>query len=308
MSRKPDDKPEAEHSASSKAPNQAYDVGYGKPPVATRFAKGRSGNPRGRPPKPKAPALHLSDAPSDMFLAGEAYRPVTVRENGKTFQLPLSQAILRAMSMAALKGNRLSQQYLLEQVAAAEEKHSQYKVQNYVRLASLKSQHEQIFTEHKRRKLPPPELLPHPDDIVLKPATGDAFVNGPETPEEAGHCAENVALRDHLLLRAAHAEKTGKGPKVQDGENMYCMYLLYACLLDQCLPRRLRWQDGDAPSCMHGHMGLPRREREQRMAAEFASLKETRLEPLYVTREMEQQIKRSTDRWLKRSQRHSFSG
>jgi hypothetical protein len=26
-----------------------YEVGYGKPPVATRFEHGRSGNPRGRP-------------------------------------------------------------------------------------------------------------------------------------------------------------------------------------------------------------------------------------------------------------------
>ena len=25
-----------------------YDVGYGKPPVETRFRKGRSGNPKGR--------------------------------------------------------------------------------------------------------------------------------------------------------------------------------------------------------------------------------------------------------------------
>ena len=26
-----------------------YEVGYGKPPRETRFVKGRSGNPRGRP-------------------------------------------------------------------------------------------------------------------------------------------------------------------------------------------------------------------------------------------------------------------
>ncbi len=30
------------------APERAYEVGYGKPPVASQFQPGRSGNPRGR--------------------------------------------------------------------------------------------------------------------------------------------------------------------------------------------------------------------------------------------------------------------
>jgi Family of unknown function (DUF5681) len=31
-----------------------YQVGYGKPPVHSRFRKGQSGNPRGRPRGPAA--------------------------------------------------------------------------------------------------------------------------------------------------------------------------------------------------------------------------------------------------------------
>jgi uncharacterized protein DUF5681 len=39
-----------------KTENDDYEVGYGKPPVATRFKKGQCGNPGGKPKK-VAPAL-----------------------------------------------------------------------------------------------------------------------------------------------------------------------------------------------------------------------------------------------------------
>ena len=33
----------------SNGKDDSYEVGYGKPPKSTRFQKGRSGNPKGRP-------------------------------------------------------------------------------------------------------------------------------------------------------------------------------------------------------------------------------------------------------------------
>src|SRR5689334_24983502 len=50
-----------------------YEVGYGRPPRHTRFAKGQSGNPRGRPCGAKNFTTLLEEALNE---------PVTVTENG----------------------------------------------------------------------------------------------------------------------------------------------------------------------------------------------------------------------------------
>jgi hypothetical protein len=88
-------------------------VGYGKPPVHTRFGKGQSGNPGGRPrgiTNGKATALALK----------EAYRLVTVREGDKVITLPAIQAILRSQVALAAKGNGPAQRAIIEAVQAIE--------------------------------------------------------------------------------------------------------------------------------------------------------------------------------------------
>ena len=62
-----------------------YEVGYGKPPRHTRFAKGQSGNPRGRPCGAKNFTTLLEEA---------LHEPVTVTENGGRRKVSKLQAIV----------------------------------------------------------------------------------------------------------------------------------------------------------------------------------------------------------------------
>jgi hypothetical protein len=73
-----------------------YEVGYGKPPRHTRFKKGQSGNPRGRPPGSKSLSTLLCEALNE---------PVVVTENGERRKISMRRAIAKQVVNQAAKGN-----------------------------------------------------------------------------------------------------------------------------------------------------------------------------------------------------------
>jgi hypothetical protein len=105
---------------STKNPRNAvrpYAVGYGKPPMHTRFKKGMSGNPRGGSRK-----VQLRRARG--LAIKEAYRLVTVREGDKVMRLPAIQAVMRSQVALAAKGNGPAQRALIAAIHALEQEMS----------------------------------------------------------------------------------------------------------------------------------------------------------------------------------------
>jgi hypothetical protein len=93
----------------SKAPKKAvgqYEVGYGKPPAATRFQKGQSGNPKGR--RKRTPQAEIED----LFMK-EYLRPVKVREGDRVQTMPAIQVIMRAEINKGVKGSGPAQRSVL---------------------------------------------------------------------------------------------------------------------------------------------------------------------------------------------------
>jgi hypothetical protein len=85
-----------------------YNVGYGKPPKATRFQPGQSGNPSGRPKGVKGFQQEL-----DAILQEK----ITVTINGKSRRITILAAIYKQLANGALKGNADSLRLLLNHMA-----------------------------------------------------------------------------------------------------------------------------------------------------------------------------------------------
>jgi hypothetical protein len=72
-------------------------TGYKHPPTKTRFQKGRSGNPRGRPKESRNVVTVLSEALN---------QPVTLRQDGKSRQVTKGDALIGVLLNMASKGER----------------------------------------------------------------------------------------------------------------------------------------------------------------------------------------------------------
>ena len=102
----------AEDKTARRGPAPAdYAVGYGKPPLHTRFRKGHSGNPRGRPRRPTDLASLLSAA-LDRPAAAGGRGPATQRE-------AIAAALVEKAAAGDLSAARLLFELLRQAGAAA---------------------------------------------------------------------------------------------------------------------------------------------------------------------------------------------
>src|SRR5215203_1004657 len=94
-----------------------YTVGYGRPPKHTRFRKGQSGNPRGRPrgDTRAIPPVGLSQA-----LRKAASRPVSMTVDGRRTRTTLAEAIIQQLLARAAKGDHRSTKLFCDLVRLTE--------------------------------------------------------------------------------------------------------------------------------------------------------------------------------------------
>jgi len=86
-------------------PARDYDVGYGKPPLHSRFKKGFSGNPRGRPSGSKNISTLVREALDE---------PVIVTEEGGRRKITKRQAMVTQLVNRSAKADLRALEILLD--------------------------------------------------------------------------------------------------------------------------------------------------------------------------------------------------
>jgi hypothetical protein len=138
-----------------------YEVGYKKPPRHTRFRKGRSGNPNGRP---KQARNLLTD------LHEELQQRITVREGGIERRMSRQQAVVVRLLEKALKGDLGAMAKLLDLVL----RHEAAAGERWQPDAPLSAEEREVLAELEARLLRrPSDRLPddEPASAGTRPKT-----------------------------------------------------------------------------------------------------------------------------------------
>ena len=200
-------------------PDRPWDseVGYGRPPKATQFKPGQSGNPKGRPKGAKtrrfaSGGYNLHDA-----FRAEADRIIVVQEGDQQVEMTQLQAVLRRLMIMAMKGDLDAIRMLLRYAEQMQREDQQLHERLLEQILKYKAEAEAEVQRRQAKGITDmSDILPHPDHIDVDFVTGEVLIYGPMSPTEAAAIkAGHEALHEQ---RKALAQLDTLDPKALPGD------------------------------------------------------------------------------------------
>lgn len=185
------------------------EVGYCKPPKWTRFTSGKSGNPKGRPRKPRQPQLRsTAESLTDDILRGELGRPIRVTDGTGTHEIATHHVVQRSQIQSAVKGNSFAQREVLKAAreleardAARRQAEEEQKREIFAKIVQWRMLRVRAWAEVEKG-CEPSEPWPHPDDMLIDHNKQAWRIRGPLDAEDLPHFEYCRAERDALFARA----------------------------------------------------------------------------------------------------------
>ncbi len=180
---------------------------FGETPASGgRFKPGQSGNPSGRPKRPREASLSLQDNTVHLATLRESRRLVTVKLNGTSTEVSMLDAVVQSQITNAVKGNPLAQRDALLRIERAYQQEAREIAASHEFWSRYRDQQWAEIERAKRNGTALPNPLPHPDDIVIEPGR-PVHVDGPIDEADMALCTQSCLYRDTLLLQDALDER-----------------------------------------------------------------------------------------------------
>jgi hypothetical protein len=160
-------------------PAADYEIGHGKPPASARFSKGRSGNPGGRPKGARNKIPAFNEERLKQIVMEEAYRTIKVNDGERQIKLPMAQAVIRAMAMAAVKGKSRAQTSFAKLLTAVESDRKAQHDEWLDQAMDYKLKWDRELERRKRLGLNLPDPVPHPNQFIVDPMRNTVCFSGP---------------------------------------------------------------------------------------------------------------------------------
>src|ERR1700730_291124 len=172
----------------------------------------------------------------------EAYRLITIREGDRTERIPVIQAILRKVAVAAANGNTRAQQNYLSLLIGAEADRRVAATQLFKTATDYKERWHHVLAERARKGTTGPEPVPHPDDVIIDYDTGKIRIDGP-VMEEQNEARDQLRARWpdlELLLTEINEEIESDPNNLSLRKQQETTTKIVNWLRDDALKRRMR--------------------------------------------------------------------